>query len=225
MSQFYEYVWPSYAAAITEIAPLQAQVANVPMNIFNNKYWEAPLNQLNIIKFGYIPKITISSAGNLSASSFLIKGMQNGVPITENLAGPNNATVSSVNNFDIVFSIVPSVTSATTASVGLSTFGWFPMINNSLNYYSGNQFFAMNFTVANLNAATYTVYYSLKDLSTTKATYLASILNGDLVKIDPANNQTSQLLQSNNVCANIVAAIATNNANTPTKFQYLKPGV
>jgi hypothetical protein len=59
----------------------------------------------NILKLGYSRNISITSAGDLSAVTFVIKGTQNGASVTGNVVGPNNNTAVSSQIFDTIISI------------------------------------------------------------------------------------------------------------------------
>lgn len=56
--------------------------------------------------------ISLRSTANLIGINFTINGkLENGAPVTEVLAGPNNATIPSVNDYAEVDSIIPSASS------------------------------------------------------------------------------------------------------------------
>lgn len=70
----------------------------------------------------YPRKVTITSAADLSAITFTVVGTdEDGNSLTEDITGPNNATVTSDAYFASVVSVTPDTTSASTATVGIST--------------------------------------------------------------------------------------------------------
>lgn len=69
-----------------------------------------------------VGSITLTSADDLSSVNFVISGKNSsGVEITETLAGPNaNTVTSALNTYWRITSIVPSATSVSTVSAGIS---------------------------------------------------------------------------------------------------------
>ena len=70
------------------------------------------LTRGNFISSGYMRTISFTSTNDLSAMFFTIIGVQNGVPITENVTGPNNDTVYSFHYYDSITSIQASAGAA-----------------------------------------------------------------------------------------------------------------
>lgn len=69
-------------------------------------------------------KLTLTSAGNLSAVNFTITGMDtNNNIVTEVIAGPNATTVTTVNLYNRVLSIVASAAVASAITVGNDSIG------------------------------------------------------------------------------------------------------
>lgn len=114
------------AASTTFLGALQAPTIDMPL-VFTN-----PVARPNLVTgVAQSPKavmpqdnvrtVTLTSAGNLSAINFTISAVkENGFVIAQTLAGPNANTVSFTLPASEVFSIIPSGTSATTLSIGIS---------------------------------------------------------------------------------------------------------
>jgi hypothetical protein len=90
-----------------------------------------PLVFLNLAR-----KLTLSSPDDLSAVDFLITGTdQFGNPLSEILAGPNNNTVTTVNQYHTILSIGAGGL-YTNLSIGIGSTGTFQWIKvNTLNVY------------------------------------------------------------------------------------------
>lgn len=101
------------------------QVANVPVAAVDNiidalavvagELLAAPVSFINN---GYASSISITSGADIHAINFTITGTFNGNNIVEVLAGANNDTVSSVNLFDTITSIVASADLAVAYTIG-----------------------------------------------------------------------------------------------------------
>ena len=221
MSQFYEYNWPTPVA--NGISLFQGLTANTPL-LLNGSYVNKITRTVNFVDdFNIVPRITLNSASNLSGINFLITGYQNGVFISETLAGPNNATVTSANCFDTLLQITPNNTSGSTVQVGVAALGYFPMIllnTAKLNTSSIN--YALNIVAATANPATYQVFLSLKNnLGMGKYDDLTLAANGNFVA--PAVAATaSALIQYNSLASNLLIKIGPNNSGSVLKCQFLQ---
>ena len=222
MSQFYEYNLP--APNPNGIANFQASFANKPL-ILNGSYANQVTNQINFLDFGIVPRITLSSSQNQSTINFVINGYQNGAFISETLSGPNSNTVTSVNCFDSIQSIVASTatTGGTTIQAGVSAVGYFPVI--LLNTQKSNTSFinySLNLVVAASNPASYQIFLSLKNnLGKGKYDDLTSVVNGNFVATG-AVSTVSQFIQSNSLAQNLLVKITANNNGSTLKFQLLQ---
>ncbi len=195
---------------------------NTPL-LLNGSYVNKITGTINFIDFGIVPRITLNSAANLSAINFLITGYQNGVFISETLAGPNNTTVTSVNCFDTVTQIIPSGTTGSTVQVGVASVGYFPIILlNTAKTNTSSISYALNIVAATANPATYQVFLSLKNnLGMGKYDDLTSAANGNFVA--PAAAATaSALIQYNSLASNLLIKIGTNASNSVLKAQFLQ---
>lgn len=221
MSQFYEYNWPAPVA--NGISLFQGLTANIPL-LLNGSYVNKTTKTVNFVDdFGIVPRVTLNSAANLSGINFLITGYQNGVFIGEVLAGPNNATVTSVNCFDTLLQIIPSGTTGSTVQVGVAALGYFPMILlNTAKSNTSSMSYALNIVAAPANPATYQVFLSLKNnLGLGKYDDLTSAANGNFAA--PAAAATaSALLQYNSLAANLLIKIGPNNNGSVLKVQFLQ---
>lgn len=222
MSQFYEYNWP--AAVVNGISLFQTLNANISLKL-NGSYVNKTTGTVNFIDdFGIVPRITLSSADDLSGINFIITGYQNGVFISETLAGPTaNATVTSVNCFDMLLQIIPSGTTGSTIQVGVASVGYFPMILlNTAKINTSFINYALNIVAATANPATYQVFLSLKNnLGMGKYDDLTSIANGNFVAPDVAAT-ASALLQYNSLASNLLIKISPNNSGSVLKTQFLQ---
>lgn len=221
MSQFYEYNWPT--PVVNSISLFQTLTANIPL-LLNGSYVNKTTKTINFVDdFGIVPRVTLNSAANLSGINFLITGYQNGVFIGEVLAGPNNATVTSVNCFDTLLQIIPSGTTGSTLQVGVASVGYFPMILlNTAKINTSSINYALNMVAATANPATYQVFLSLKNnLGLGKYDDLTSAANGNFAA--PAAAATaSALLQYNSLAANLLIKISPNNNGSVLKVQFLQ---
>lgn len=223
MSQFYEYNWPAPIA--NGISLFQALTANTPL-VLNGFYVNKTTKTVNFVDgFGIVPRITLNSAANLSLSgiNFLITGYQNGIFISETLAGPNNSTVTSVNCFDTVTQIIPTGTTGSTVQVGVASVGYFPMILlNTAKTNTSSISYALNIVAATANPATYQVFLSLKNnLGLGKYDDLTATANGNFVA-SAAAATASALIQYNSLASNLLIKISTNNNGSVLKAQFLQ---
>ena len=221
MSQFYEYNWPAPVA--NGISLFQGLTANTLL-LLNGSYVNKITRTVNFVDdFGIVPRITLNSAANLSGINFLITGYQNGVFISETLAGPNANTVTSVNCFDTLIQIIPSGTTGSTVQAGVAALGYFPIILlNTAKINTSGVSYALNIVAATANPATYQVFLSLKNnLGLGKYDDLTSAANGNFAA--PAAAATaSALLQYNSLASNLLITIGPNNNGSVLKCQFLQ---
>jgi hypothetical protein len=97
---------PAYAGAITSsivtlAAIPQGKLTLSPLLTTTNTF-------ISFIRSGFASTLCFTSAGNAAGTVFTITGAYNGNYITENVVGPNVATVSSINFYDTIISIVSS---------------------------------------------------------------------------------------------------------------------
>jgi hypothetical protein len=169
--------WPSVVGNLATIANLQsvtqsngATPAGYPL-VLNAT---GGLNQNGRYYYNnMIRKISLTSVNNLSGISFVITGIgspvgTNGNPlatlsvVSETMAGPNNATVNSVNLYSAIDSIVPmSVIVApnqVSAGFGPSGITAYTFLNTNS---SSPQHWSLQGQLLNVTTMTYTFYASL----------------------------------------------------------------
>jgi hypothetical protein len=88
---------------------------------------------VSFISRGYASNIVINSGVDISAFTFEIIGTYNGIPVQENLIGPNAATVVSVNLYHTITSII-----VRGAAVGAFTIGANESVAITLTNYNTN---------------------------------------------------------------------------------------
>lgn len=151
------------------------------------------------ISNGYIRQVSFTSTNNLSAASFTIHGMQNGVTISETVTGPNNNTVYSTKFYDVVSSIVSSGIVAN-VSVGSGHSGFFQIVSPVYTGINGNLNY--NFTLGSTfgtNVIGTTVYGSLINIINNGSTFDDLITNnvGTLYQIKAFGNEASYMFSDN----------------------------
>jgi len=99
---------PTTASTAASIASLsigtQPQIENYNSYVLNGPL-VSPNGQVSFISMGYSSNISITSAANNSAYSYIISGVSNGTVVSETIVGPNANTVSTNTLFDIVTSV------------------------------------------------------------------------------------------------------------------------
>lgn len=99
---------PTTASTAASIASLsigtQPQIENYNSYVLNGPL-VSPNGQVSFISMGYSSNISITSAANNSAYSYIISGVSNGTVVSETISGPNNGTVFTNTLFDIVTNI------------------------------------------------------------------------------------------------------------------------
>ncbi len=79
--------------------------------------------------------ISLTSAGNLSAGTFTVRGYDvYGYPLTATRAGPNANTVNTLKAFKYIASVTPNTTSATTVSIGTADIFGVPLRADAFGY-------------------------------------------------------------------------------------------
>jgi hypothetical protein len=99
---------PTTASTAASIASLSVgtppQTGNYYSYVLNGPL-VSPNGQVSFISMGYSSNISITSAANNSAYSYIISGISNGTVVSETIVGPNANTVSTNTLFDIVTSV------------------------------------------------------------------------------------------------------------------------
>ena len=128
--------------------------------------------------------ITLTSANNLSAVNFTIKGTFNGVITSEVLAGPNNNTVNSVNFYDSIISITTNA-AVNGVSSGIGNTGSTSYYIHDYNKY----FFNISFNIIVTGTINYTLDGVLVNPNVTSPTTGAFNLG-----VNTTNATTNQFL-------------------------------
>lgn len=222
MSIFKEYVFP--AVSNNNIAKQQLPVDGMEI-ILNGSLAKLDGSSVDFINDnGFVPRITFTSAHDISHINIHITGKQNGIPIKETIAGPNNNTVTSINCFDIIDSMIieNNVGLGEYITVGTSGVGYFPLIRlNTLKQNVTNLNYALNMIVAAANPATYQVFLSLKD-SYNQGTYDSlTTVNNNFIAPAAANN-VSALLNYTQLASNILIKVTPNVNGTALKSQFMQ---
>lgn len=221
MSTFYEWTWPiTDIAAVCQLQDTTGAGALILNgNLFNNT---AP-NQLsfvaNTIPNGFIRSVSVTSANNLSAVSFIVTGFQNSAAVIDTIVGPHNNTVYGVKAFDEIVSI--TVTGEISqASVGTGSIGYLPLI--AVNTLTNPINFSVQVSVPSGSGITYSLFRTLSSIPTDYLTFI-SLESTDFFAI--SSNQTiSQILDFTNVSNHILFKIVS--STTPTtdiiNFKFLQ---
>ncbi len=102
MSRFLQYTFP--AGNTTAVCKLQT-LTEAGSLTFDGDLSNQVGNYVSFASKGYSRAISLTSENDLSGVNFTISGVQNGVNVSEVLAGPDNDTVYSTLIYDTVFSI------------------------------------------------------------------------------------------------------------------------
>lgn len=170
MSRSLSYIFP--AGNTTDVCALQT-LTGAGNLVLNGNLANPITNQVSFIAKGYSRSVSITSGDDLSARTFTVNGIQNGIIITETITGPNNTTVYGVEVYDVITSIsVDDV--ATAVSIGSGWKGFFPLIGINLE----RDFINYTLTLAKLtaNSVSFSVYGTLDNIINNK-TYLDNITN------------------------------------------------
>ncbi len=220
------YIYKEYnylAASTNNIAETQTPVDGMQI-ILNGKLAESNNSFVDFISKGFVPRITFTSVTDISNIILTIKGVQNGIVITEDVVGPNANTVTSVNCYDNIESIfvTNNVGIGETITVGTSGVGYFPLIRlNTLKQNVTNLNYALNMIVAAANPATYQVFLSLKD-SYNQGTYDSlTVANNNFIAPAAASN-ISALLNYTQLASNILIKVTPNANGTALKAQFMQ---
>ncbi len=130
MSRSLNYIFPPGDTEAVSKVQSMAAAGNL---ILNGNLSNSINSQVSFIDQGYSRSISITSTANLTARTITIRGIQNGVPIVEDIVGPNNTTVyaGAPQIYDQINSI--SIDGpATNISIGTGWSGFFRLIGINL---------------------------------------------------------------------------------------------
>jgi hypothetical protein len=181
MSRYLRYIFP--ASNTSDVCALQTTVGADNL-VLNGNLVNQVTNQVSFIDRGYSRSISLTSANNLAAINFTIRGIQNGTLVTEVLAGPNANTVSSVQIYDKVYSVATSGAAAL-VRVGSGYDGFFPLIGIDLDRNNINYILTTSrLTLASIDT---TIYGTLLDISNNGHTFLDATNNFNLFTVKETN--------------------------------------
>jgi|OM-RGC.v1.013708674 hypothetical protein len=178
------------------------------------------------INNGYSRQISFTSVNNLSASSFVVTGMQNGVMLSETVTGPNNNTVYSTNIYDVISSIVSSGIVAN-VSVGSGYSGFFQLISPVISGINGdlNYSFSLGSTFGS-NVIGTTVYGTLVNITNNGVTFANLVANniGTLYQIKAFGNESGYFHSDNTVYSSILIQLTgtTSTIGNTTTLTFLQ---
>jgi hypothetical protein len=164
-------------------------------------------NQVSFIAASMTRSVSITSAVNNSAITFIISGFQNNAPITDTITGVNANTVYGTEYFDVITSITVSG-SVNQVSVGTGKAGYMPLLvintTSTINYSVSVIFPASG---ADIN---YTLYKTLDQINSNYITFNNQISNLFPILV----NQTTSQIASYQEIANFLL-LKINSSATP----------
>jgi len=169
MSRHLKYIFP--IADTVDVCELQ-DTAGADILVLNGNLVNQVTNQLSFLDNGYSRSISITSANNLAAVNFTISGIQNGVLLTEVLAGPNANTVYSDEIYDEIYSITTSGPT-NQVSVGTGYTGFFPLIGINLEKDNIN-YMLTTAAIAAGNSLDTIIYATVTDIKNNGVSFLAA---------------------------------------------------
>jgi hypothetical protein len=191
MSVSLKYVFP--VANTSDVCALQttAGAANL---ILNGNLANPISNQVSFISNGYSRSVSLTSTVNLSGVNFTIIGTQNGVSVSQTVAGPNNNTIYANPTtvvYDTITSISVSGAVATGVSIGTGYTGFFPLININLERDVINY----SLSTAQVTAASIhtTIFNTNDNIYQNGSTFLNSVANDYNVFSIKASSADAQL--------------------------------
>lgn len=222
MFNYLQYFWP--VQDLQAVALLQ-NTSGAGDLILNGTYVEPPSPTISFLNQGFVRQVSLTSTNDLSTAVFTIAGVQNTTLVTTVINGPNNNTIVTPDYFDIVSSVsVDQAVSGVQVGTGLA--GAFPLLKvtngQTLNPFSSNNAFALGFNTESINGCTYQIYQSLTNLISNGQTYLTLIGNSSLIPIGSPYVNVTQILQSTDICYNILLQITSANNASTLETQFLQ---
>ncbi len=199
-----KYVFP--IARTNDVCLLQTTVGAANLSI--NGLLNAKNGTLSFINQGYSRSVSLTSAGNLSARTFSITGVQNGITVTENITGPNANTVYGVGVYDSILSISVNGVVATAVQVGTGYLGFFPLIN--INLYRPVISYALSTAKLTAVSIATIIYNTVDNIDNNGLSFQDNIANNTNVFVIKASNADDQfILPTANitVCGSILISI------------------
>jgi hypothetical protein len=160
---------PTVASCIGSIGTYNAIAAG---KIILNGPIVSSSGEVSFINIGYASSVKFTTAGNLSARTFTVVGTYNGTRITENIVGPNNASVVTNNLFHTIISINidGAFLAAFTIDSGYNIAVVASNSNNNISYLSSNYTYSVllnSLTAAGAWAAGGAIIYGVTNAAPT----------------------------------------------------------
>ncbi len=190
-SRSLHYVFPAGNSQDVCLTQVTAGAQNL---LFNGNLANSIDSQVSFISYGYSRSISITSIANLAAVNFTITGFQNGVAVSEVLAGPNNTTIYGAVIYDVITSITASgATGVNGVSIGTGYLGFFPLIGINLEKDILN--YSLSTAAETVGTINTTIYGTLNNIVNSK-TYLDWTATQNLFGIKDTSADDQYLLQS-----------------------------
>lgn len=190
MSISLQYIFPVANTSDVCGAQITAGAASFTLN---GNLANSISNTVSFINYGYSRSLSFTSAGNISGVTFTINGVQNGIFITENVTGPNNNTVYSVQVYDVITSITVNGAVATATSVGTGFLGFFPLININLKVSSGIINYSLSTAQLTAGSINTTIFNTNNNIFQNGLTFLSNIANNSNLFSIKASSADAQL--------------------------------
>lgn len=171
------------------VAALQAQTLNVALTLTAGAGVTTVVNGKGetVLRLDVPRNVSLTSAGNLSAGNFTIRGYDvYGNALTQTRAGPNANTVNTLKAFKDILSVTPDTSSATTVSVGIGDSFGLPFLVTDVGYIQSVKWAQTLAPDAGTFTAGVTTDPNTAALGDTRGTYLPS----------SASNGTRRLVMS-----------------------------
>lgn len=210
MSTYTKLTWP--VQDVEAVCALQTTVASGPLLLNGTLFNSSIPNQISFARVNLIRSISLTSVNNLSATNFVISGLQNGAFVTETLAGPNNNTVYGTKNYDIITSVVTS-TAVTGIKVGTGDSGYLPLL--VVNPNAGFINYSMQVLIPSSPASgiNYSVIHTLSQASFNFITFDDQLSNFFPITSNLTSQTTSQ--SANSIIITNFILLKVNSSATP----------
>lgn len=218
MTIYREFYWPK--GSVDAVAALQVGTPDDPVEL-NGKLANYFTNQISFIDLGFSRNVAITSAQDLSGIVFTVSGLQNGVPVTEEIPGPNNGTIEGFLAFDIITSIFLDGV-ALEFQIGTGTIGYVSLlqVDTAISTSIVNNSIQTLFTTS--DSLTYDLYTTLAKLPNLGRTYDDLIANTDYFFRLETNIIARQLLTQNDVVYGYLIKITESNVNDDLRVIYMQ---
>lgn len=197
MTLYIQHVWP--VQDLQAVCATQNAVANVPMILNGTLTNPFVPNQISFISNGFIRGVSITSANNLSANTFTILGIQNGVAVTENITGPNATTVYGLLSYDVITSVTVN-NNSNGVQIGTGNVGFLPLVAVDTLMDTGMLNYAYQVILGPNPNITYDILYSLVKIESIGRSFNDLVTNTSVL-MPYSGNQIASILQQNYLVA------------------------